>query len=531
MTVSRRDFLRAGATAAAAAALHPPRLLRAQPPRHAGDAAIDDPGVRELAMRALDAARAAGAAYADVRLSHVRDRSLNAVSTEIADSERLHVGVRALVDGYWGFASTAYWSADEVTRVAREATSLARTNALGRPRVVDLGPVAAVADGHWAMPIELDPFAVPVEEMLDLGHGLAYYTMRTYSPFPPRVMLGFARQGKAFASTDGTFVTQTLYRTGAGVSFHDRGGTERVVDVLTPAGRGWEYVRGTSLYEAVDAVIADATANDRLPVKPVEVGRYDVVFDAASMASLVDQTLAPATELDRAMGFEANAGGTSFLSDPLAMLGTFRVGSPALTLTADRSRRGGLATVKWDDEGVAPDDCTLVDRGVLVDYQTTRESAGWLRPWYAKAGRAQRSHGCASAPSAGDVTMLHRPNLAIAPARESRDFDALVAEMPAGIAFRSATARADFGAVGASGSGEAFEVRNGKRVARIHGAGFLFRTPELWKSLDAVGGAASQRWYGLSARKGEPEQEAWYSVGAVPGRVRQLTVIDIARKS
>src|SRR5688572_28150379 len=153
MSISRRDLLKAGASAAALGGLTAlPRPLLAQlegapeplPP-------IQDPRLKALAMRAIDAARAAGASYADVRLSHTRTRSFNGQPAPPNDRESIVVGARALVNGYWGFASGPVWSPDEMARLGRESVQQAKANALGQSRAVEMAPVTAVADQHWTM--------------------------------------------------------------------------------------------------------------------------------------------------------------------------------------------------------------------------------------------------------------------------------------------------------------------------------------------------------------------------------------------
>src|ERR1041385_2328644 len=187
------------------------------------------------------------------------------------------------------------------------------------------------------------------------------------------------------------------------------------------------------------------------------------------------------------------------------MAGTYQAGAQHLTLTANRSEQGGCATVQWDDDGVAPDGFPLVSDGLLVDFQTTREAAGWLKPYYAKAGRPFRSHGCAAAPEAVDAPLLHTPNLVLQPGREAQDFDALVAGLSKGIAIKGALLLMDFQAGTGMGIGATYEVKGGKRVAIIGGAGFLFRASELWKGLLALGVPEAARRYGLvSDLKGEP---------------------------
>jgi TldD protein len=530
MPITRRDFLKVGATAGALGVLPRPLLV------HLGGQPepvppVEDPRLRALVERALDAAHVAGASYADVRLSYTRQRTF---ASGVSTREVLAVGVRALANGCWGFASSAVWSPDEVTRLGRTAVQQAKSTALGAPRVVELAPVPVVANGSWVMPVRIDPFEVPPAEILDFQDALVRFTTRTPGAAVGQLVFEFLCQEEAFGSTEGSYLTQRRWRTAGslGIKLMKNGkGGGLNVDILTPTGAGWESLHDAPLEAAIRQTIAEIEDDLTLPVKAVDVGRYDTVVDARSVATLVDETLGRATELDRALGYEANAGGTSYITDPFAMVGTYQAGSPLLTLTGNRSEPGGCATVKWDDEGVEPDQVTLVQNGVLTDFQTTRESAGWLADYYRKTNKAVRSHGCAAAPSAIDAPLQHAPNIQFAPGSEALDFEALVAGLSSGIAVKGMQADMDFQGASGLGMGRIYEVKRGKRVARINAAGIPFRASELWKALAAVGGRASQRRYGLQTHKGEPAQEAYHSVTAPPALFRQLTLIDVLRKA
>jgi TldD protein len=549
MSVTRRLFLQKTGAAAlittAAAAM--PRPLLAQLGREPEPVPpVEDPRLRALTARALESARSAGARYADVRLTHTRTREFWA--RFVHDEEALTVGVRALVDGYWGFASSPVWSPDEMARLGREAVHHAKVSAVGKPRSVELAPAPVVENGHWTMPVELDPFALSPFEIEDFLRGLEVYTNRiTSGGVGVGIRVNQATgvvQEKAFASTDGSYYTQRTYHTGgvfvAGVRLMEKEiDSSFSLDCLSFAGLGWELyaaeripqVRDQPLREVIRQRVEEVRETMLMPVKPVEVGRYDTVLDAWSMAQLVDHTLGRATELDRALGYEANAGGTSYLNDPFAMLGTYEAGAPLLTVTGNRSDPGGVANVQWDDEGVRPDTFPLVQDGVLTDFQTTRESAGWLEELYAKTGRPFHSHGCANAPTAVYAPLQHPPNLVLAPGREERDFDALVSGMSEGIAIKRVRLDMDYQNSSGLGTGEVYEVKRGKRVARIASAGFLFRATELWKGLLDLGGAASVLRYGVPGSKGEPAQHCLHSVSAPPAVMKQLTLIDPLRKA
>ena len=531
MSITRRDFLLTAGAAAAVATVPRPLLVHfGRTPEPVPP--IEDPRIKELAAKALEAAVAAGAIYADVRLTHDWIRSIGPAGA--GDGERITVGVRALFDGYWGFASSPVWSPDEMARLGQQAVHQARVIALGKRREVELAPVSAVRDGRWVMPIKIDPFQIHPFEIQDTLRGLQIFAGRTPGARPGDVRCDLFKQEKAFGSTAGSYCTQCLYRTGGDFPIslikdgkEGKGG----LDTLSPAGVGWELFTDQPLREQIRRKLAEIEEELKLPIKPVEVGRYDAVCDVASVSNLLVGTLGRATELDRALGYEANAGGTSYINAPLEMLGTYQTGAPLLTVTANRAEPGGCATVQWDDEGVVPDEFKLVNEGILTDFQTTRESAGWLKGWYTQHGRPFRSHGCANSTSADFAPLQHLPNMVIAPGKEAVDFDGLVSGLTDGIAIKGLTPDMDFQNLNGLGIGAVYEVKRGKRVARLSAAGILFRAPELWKGLQALGSAASARRYGVESAKGEPGQSTFHSVTAVPAVFKQLTLIDYLRKA
>lgn len=542
MTLSRRAFIKVGTGTTLAAAI--PRWLWHEPAQWRQPAIYHakrfrDPDTRELAHRAIDAAMAAGATYVDVRLGH--DLQRDGGGPYPVTLERMTVGVRALVDGCWGFTASPDWTADEMVRLGQEAAFLARTNAAGPSRVVILASPATTESGGWQTPMQVDPFTVPLDEMHDFLAGFESFAVDAL----PRVReanagCAFRRENRVFSSSEGAFITQSHVKSYAEFKLVPDDLPSNESGQYASAGRrifvsgGWEHVQrllGRD-EESLMRLLDELRAEWRLPWKPVEVGRYDVVLDAESMAAVLDGTLGSATELDRALGYEANAGGTSYLDDPASMLGSFVVASPVVSVTGNRSEPTGLATVAWDDEGVRPEDFTLVKSGVLEDFQTTRESASWLSEAYAKAGRTVRSHACSSAESGLDAPLAFPPNLRLEPAKHEATLDDLVAGLEQGILIRSLDVDTDFQALnGWSIGGKFYQVRHGKVVARIRGASLLFRGPEFWKAVTALGGAKSLEWHPMMRVKGEPAQQVDFSIGAAPGHIKEQSIIDAQRRA
>lgn len=536
---SRRFVVQCGAALGAALAL--PRSLWASRPLLASLGGspelvppVEDPRLRELIQRALDAARGAGATYADVRLTHGRSRALSVLGSSFAcsDYEAMNLGVRALVQGYWGFASSPIWSPDEAARLGAAAAALAKTTVSTAPRVVELAPAPTVPDGHWTMPIQSDPFAHSPLELVDYLGGLNEFINRMPHAIPKSNTAVFRTQAWAFGSTAGQYCTQRTFLTSGSlvlevVNPSTREGIQRGLSTLSPTGVGLELYTGQPIKDNLRALYEELRQELLMPVKPVDIGRYDVVLDAHSVAAITSRTIGLASELDRALGYEANASGTSYLNQPAEMVGAFQVGSPLLTVSANRSEPGGAATVQWDDDGVTPVTYDVVRGGVLQRYQTTRESASWL-----PAGDTNRhaSTGAAYASDANAAPLTRTANLTVAPGDGHADVDSLSAGLSRGVEFHDMGLSIDFQQLNGLGIGRGYEIKGGKRIARLSTAGMIFRAPELWKSLKALGGASSAVRFGYSDGKGEPFQGAVHSVTAVPALFREIAVVDPMRR-
>lgn len=550
-TFTRRAFVRDGIRLSGmlgAASFIPQTTWILTPEISESTLSIQDPSVKALIHKAIDAARSAGAMYADIRLTYTRQRVQRNRSLGIIDGEYLHAGVRALVNGYWGFAASSVWTAEEMVRLGQEAVHQAKVNDFGKIRDLSLPPVPKVIDGHWETPVKIDGFSVHPLEVTDYLMALNEQMRLELSKFEKygastgdyRVTsaVHFITQEKAFGSTEGSYCTQRLHRSEGQAECSGAGRGASVGDLLTLVGKGWELMTETPIIDTVRQRIEEGIKLAELPVKPVDVGRYDTVFDSRGVANFLSGTIGAATEIDRALGYEANATGTSYLTDPATMLDTFSIGIPQLTISANRSEPGGVASTGWDDEGVKPDDVVLIENGLLRDFQTSREGAGWLEGAYARAGRPFKSHGFAFAEFGTDAPMVHTGNLVMQPGSESLSQSDLEAGITTGMSVTGASPQVDFQCLGGMAMGMGcFEIKEGKRVARIANAGILFRTPELWKGILAIGGDSCSRRYGMGGLltgrtilKGEPEQHGYHSVTAVPMVVKDVTFIDAERR-
>lgn len=539
MTLSRRRFL--ANTSAVVAAASIPQELRA----NAGNRHLEKPQpnsislpkseLKELALVAVDAAMSAGASYADTRITI--DRELRYMdTTPILDREMHGFGVRVLVNGYWGFTASTVWTKDEAYSLAKKAVEQAVASSVGKTRQLSLGPSPDTVKGSWTAPIKYDPFEVSHAEKIDYVSAASAMVSDYLAKAAGSSVMHFKRQFKIVATSEGSVFDTTNYLSDCqfGVLYPDqysrnlgKGGYK--ADFFSPSNQGWEYISESGLIDKIPYLIDQAEQTRH--ITPVEIGRFDAVVSASAMAQLVNGTLGPALELDRAMGFEANEDGATYLHKPLQMVGKEEVSSNLLSLVADNTLSHGLATTPYDDEGVKSEPFELVRNGVLVDFQTTREQADWLAPYYDNVGREVRSNGCARGETAMSITGQLSSNLVVKPADNEDTFEDLVASVDHGIAILAAEPRMDQQQLNGILSNPSIrEIQNGKLGRYIQGAGVQFRSPELWQSLTALGGKLSQKMTGLAASKSQPMQRSYHSIQAVPGVFSNLGVFDLTRR-
>ncbi len=533
----RRDFLRttgaAAAAVAAGSALQPARAGAAPPQAQAMDAAI-----RDLLMVALNAARSAGAGYADARIARQKQNFVFTREQQIqnvVDTETMGCGVRVLVDGTWGFAATRRLTRDAVSGAAREAVAIARANRVARDRAVEWLSGPAVT-GSWRSPFRTDPFAVSVEDKAGLLLRANAEALRATNVRFVNSSLFFVKEEKNYANSDGSLTVQTIVRTwptfAATAVAPDRSDFQVRTNVMQPMQRGWEYVLEQD--PVGKAYQWGEEAAQKLTARPVEVGRYDLVLDPNNLWLTIHESIGHPSELDRAMGYEANYAGTSFIAPPERHLGQLRYGPEFMNIQGDRSQEGGLSNCGWDDDGVAPEDFFIVRNGLFNDYQTTREQAGWLRWWYERQGRPVRSHGCAYADSWASVQFQRMPNVSLLPGERDLSWDELIAATQRGIAIvGDGSFSIDQQRYNAQFGGQLFyEIRDGRITGLLKDVAYQIRTPDFWNSMDMIGGRSSYRMGGsFFDGKGQPGQINAVSHGAPPARFRNVNVINTGRRS
>ncbi len=482
---------------------------------------FDPSRARAIAETALGAARAAGASYADVRAIGQETESVAVKNEEISELGRNHdfgFGVRVIADGAWGFASCSRLSESEGPRIASEAVAIARASASCRAAPVVLAPEHAHR-AVWRTPFEQDPFSVPVSEKLDLLFRISRALRRRKEIRVAHAEIQLKRKRQIFVSSEGADIDQYLLRTGAGyvaMATDDQDMQARSFPASHGGQwmcRGWELVGELRLLENCERVADEATALLAAPVCPA--GKRDLILDGSQIALQIHESCGHPTELDRVLGTEANYAGTSFLTPE--KLGRFAYGSRHVTITADSTIPGGLATVAFDDEGVTAQHWPLVLAGTFAGYLTSRETA-------ASIGEP-RSRGAMRADGWSRLPIIRMPNISLEP--ETGTLDDLIADTRDGIYMETNRSwsidqrRIEF----QFGTEIAWEVKDGRRGRILKRPVYRGKTPEFWGACDAVCGPGAWRLWGVgNCGKGEPPQTAEMSHGAAPARFRGVEI-------
>jgi TldD protein len=481
--------------------------------------------VHDLVGDLLDAVPA-GCDLAEARVVARREESIGVRNDAVewlehGASEGL--GVRVRVGGAWGFAATS-----DLTRAgARDALARAIAVAQAQPRVSPtsiwarpLPPAAAPARGAWRSPMEIDPFTIGLQDKLDHLFAAQAALAGDARIVRREASLTALRTETLFASTDGALVEQTLVECGGGLEALAVEGEEAQVRSYPSAhggdvaAAGWEHLLALDLAGAAPRVAEEAVA--LLSAPPCPAATTTLVLGAEQLALQVHESVGHALELDRMLGGEAAYAGTSWIGAP--DVGSLRLGSAAMQVSADATIPGALGSFGWDDEGTPGRRLMLVQDGVVTAALSDRTSAA--------AVGLDASGGCARADGFARQPIVRMTNVSLEPGAAGSLAD-LLTDTEDGLYLETNRSwsiddrRLHF----QFGTEVAYEIRGGELGRLYRDASYHGVSPQFWGSLDAVCSAADWRLHGLlNCGKGEPGQMMHVSHGTAPARFRGVEV-------
>ncbi|AFK04942.1 peptidase U62 modulator of DNA gyrase [Emticicia oligotrophica DSM 17448] len=510
------------------------------------DGAMDVAIKKRLADAALNAAKAKGATYTDVRIGRYLNQFV--VTREdkvqnIVNTESYGVGVRVIANGCWGFAAVVDAKTEaDTARAAEEAVAIAKANAKLMSQPVILAPQNGYGEVSWKAPIQRNAFEVPIKEKVDLLLGVNDAALKNGANYVNSVLF-LVNEQKYFASSDGSYIDQDIHRIWpiASVTAIDpkTGKFETRQALSAPMGMGYEYLqtnpkdkvtgittRYNKGYDMLEDVTAAAKqAKEKLTAKSVEAGKYDLVLDPSHLWLTIHESVGHPLELDRVLGYEANFAGTSFATLDKWQSKNFNYGSKEVNFFADKTQVGSLGAVGWDDEGVKTKRWDLVKDGTLVNYQAIRDQVHILGE--------KESHGCCYADSWSSVQFQRMANVSLAAGKTPLTVAEMIKDVKKGIyiigdgSFSIDQQRYNF----QFGGQLYYEIKDGQIAGMLKDVAYQSNTQEFWNSCVKI---CDERDYRLGGSffdgKGQPSQSSAVSHGSATARFNGVNVINTARK-
>ncbi len=488
---------------------------------------MSDDDLKSLAEVALNTAKSRGVSYADIRINRYNNESVSTREKRvisISNSESYGFGVRVLSRGTWGFAASNIVTKDEIKKVTLKAIDIANANSILRKNPVKLAPVKAYLD-TWKTPVKKNPFDVSfpekVEYLLDLNAEALKVSGATFCSSS----MSIVREYKYFASTEGSYITQDIIRTNPDFNVvsvsRETGQFQTRRSYAAPLSKGYEYFDEYPFMDEVRQAAEEAVGKHS--AKSVEPGKRDLILHPTHLWLTIHESVGHPTELDRALGYEANYAGTSFLT--LDKLGKFKFGSDIVNLVADKTQENGLATCGYDDDGVKTKRWYLIRDGIFIDYQTIRDQAHLIGQ--------KESDGSCYADSWSSVPFQRMPNVSLEPGKKPLTLDQLISDTEDGILIRGdGSFSIDQQRYNFQFSGQTFwEIKNGKIVGMLRDVAYQARTPDFWNSCDAIC-SQEEYWLGgaMNDGKGEPGQSNAVSHGCAPARFRKVNILNTRRQ-
>ncbi|BBZ67848.1 modulator of DNA gyrase [Mycolicibacterium insubricum] len=481
----------------------------------------------ELADAALSAAVAAGASYADLRVHRISTEIIQLRDGELESSvltRELGLAVRVIVAGTWGFASHAELSVDVAAATARRAVEVANTLAALNAEAIELADEPVYAGVQWVSSYGIDPFVIPTGDKIAVLGEYSERLLAADGVDHVSAGLNAVKEQVFYADTFGSSITQQRVRvmpTLEAVAVDAAAGHfESMRTLAPPMGRGWEALAGDDVWDwSTELARLPEYLAEKTKAPSVTPGPTDLVIDPTNLWLTIHESIGHATEYDRAIGYEAAYAGTSFATPD--KLGTLRYGSEVMNVTADRTVEHGLATIGFDDEGVAAQSWDLVRDGIFVGYQLDRVFAPRL-------GKT-RSNGCSYADSPHHVPIQRMANVSLAPAPEDISTDDLVSRVDDGIYIVGDKSWSiDMQRYNFQFTGQRFyRIRDGRLAGQVRDVAYQATTTDFWNAMEAVGGPGTWRLGGaFNCGKAQPGQVAAVSHGCPSALFRGINVLN-----
>jgi len=328
--------------------------------------------MRDALRWVIDQARAAGVSFADARAvegAHTSLRRQDGKTDRLAQGSSLGVGLRVLLEGAWGFSSTAATDRDGLRRCLGTAIDMAKAS---QARVIEPGVMAEVEPtvDEWVSPFETDPRSVSVDRKMQIVRVLEDTALERAAEATANSSSWYndSTTREMVCNTQGADVDSTIVRTSLGVRITTRDGDVRQ--------RGYEHksaLGGFEIAERTDPAELGAKAADTalmlLKADRAPSGKFPVILHPSIVGVFIHEALGHNAEADLVIA------GDSILE---GKLGT-QVASDLVTVVDDATIDGSWGSFKYDSEGTPGRRRMVIENGTLKGLMHSLETAARLR--------------------------------------------------------------------------------------------------------------------------------------------------------
>ena len=485
-----------------------------------------------LRSAALERAAELGCERAELRIEHNRTQVVATRDAKVestVDDRSIGMGLRVIHNGAIGFSGTVALTADDAAGLADLAVDAAKVTASAGGERVELADEPSYGSVAWSASYAINPTTVPLADRIGRLEGWSADLLAHKGVDHVTATLMSVSEDKYYSDSSGTTSTQHRVRVHPSVEALCVGdgssSFETMRTAAPPVGRGYEYLDGDGWDFATELSQIPSFLEEKMRSPSVEPGTYDLVIDPTNLWLTIHESVGHATELDRALGYEAAYAGTSFAT--FDKLGKLRYGSNLMHVIGDRTAPYGLASIGYDDEGVAAQSFDLVRDGILVGYQLDRRIA--------KRQGLGRSNGCAFADSPLNIPIQRMANVSLQPGPDDGPTtEDLISSVEHGIfvvgdkSWSIDMQRYNFQFTGQ----RFFRIENGRIAGQLRDAAYQATTTDFWGSLRALGGTSTYLLCGaFNCGKGQPGQVAPVSHGCPSAVFEGIRILNTRAES
>lgn len=317
-----------------------------------------------------------GAVYADVRYFPKEESSfLHMFNGNLLDFSRQQesgFGVRVLYEGAWGFAASSdLKDKDYVFNSAFENAKAASRRLKQKVRLAQ----KEVWQGEFASPCAQDPLAIEIKEQMDL---VKWLDEKLDQPgvLNRQIVIETNKKEIEYYDTEGAEIKKIITDIYPRIEVMglDRDNIMQQRKYLPPRlfdSRGWEVMNKEIWGQKAEQIVSEI--NLLLQAATCPQDKRSVILLPDMMFLQVHETIGHPLELDRILGYELSFAGGSFVR--LEDFGQLRYGSEKLNCRADATINNSPGSFGFDDDGVACQNCLLIDQGILVGAISSRQSS------------------------------------------------------------------------------------------------------------------------------------------------------------